>query len=41
MYRKSEVDKKEIITLAEKDVKEKPKEASKEELRYLLRRMVK
>jgi len=29
----------EIISLVEKDVKEEPKEASKEELRYLLRRM--
>lgn len=38
--KKRKLTEKEIITLAEKDVKEKPKEASKEELRYLLRRMV-
>lgn len=29
----------EIVSLVEKDVKEKPKEASKDYLRYLLRRM--
>ena len=38
--KKRKLTEKEIISLAEKDVKEKPKEASKEELRYLLRRMV-
>ena len=39
IHKKRRLTEVELISLVEKDVKEKPKEASKEDLRYLLRRM--